>query len=98
MTDINKKDAKDIQQGPIPETITFHTADRMTYGALGYDGNELMAFISACADALAQVFYEALMEQLINEKADFVKPHHWKPATLSEKEGNEIRQDNGHAG
>ena len=42
--------------------------------------------------------YEALMEQLINEKADFVKPHHWKPATLSEKEGNEIRQDNGHAG
>lgn len=27
-------------------------------------------------DALAQVFYEALMEQLINEKADFVKPHH----------------------
>ena len=118
MTDINKKDAEDIQQGPIPETITFHTADRMTYGALGYDGNELMAFISgydleikfqfadykftggceACADALAQVFYEALMEQLINEKADFVKPHHWKPATLSEKEGNEIRQDNGHAG
>ena len=109
MTDINKKDAEDIQQGPIPETITFHTADRMTYGALGYDGNELMAFISgydleikfnlriinsladaeACADALAQ---------LINEKADFVKPHHWKPATLSEKEGNEIRQDNGHAG
>lgn len=49
-------------------------------------------------DALAQVFYEALMEQLINEKADFVKPHHWKSATLSEKEGNEIRQDNGHAG
>lgn len=46
MTDINKKDAEDIQQGPIPETITFHTADRMTYGALGYDGNELMAFIS----------------------------------------------------
>lgn len=118
MTDINKKDAEEIQQGPIPETITFHTADRMTYGALDYDGNELMAFISgydleikfnlriinsladaeACADALAQVFYEALMEQLINEKADFVKPHHWKPATLSEKEGNEIRQDNGHAG
>ena len=29
MTDINKKDAEDIQQGPIPETITFHTADRM---------------------------------------------------------------------
>lgn len=70
------------------ETITFHRNDRMTYGALGYDGNELMAVISgydlrisfnmrlinsladaeACADALAQVFYEALMEQLIDQK------------------------------
>lgn len=79
----------------VPETITFRTADRMTYGALGYDGNELMAVISgydleikfnlrlinsladaeACADALAQVFYEALMEQLIHEnKAEFIKP------------------------
>lgn len=77
----------------VPETITFRTADRMTYGALGYDGNELMAVISgydleikfnmrlinslsdaeACADALAQVFYEALMEQLIQEKSEFLK-------------------------
>ena len=24
----------------VPETITFRTADRMMYGALGYDGNE----------------------------------------------------------
>ena len=76
----------------VPETITFRTADRMTYGALGYDGNELMAVISgydleirfnmrlinsladaeACADALAQVFYDTLIEQLINEKRDFV--------------------------
>lgn len=88
--------------GQIPETITFRTADRMTYGALGYDGNELMAVISgydleikfnmrlinslvdaeACADALAQVFYEALMEQLINEKKDFIKPPASKPPTL----------------
>ena len=30
----------------VPETITFRTADRMMYGALGYDGNELMAVIS----------------------------------------------------
>ena len=77
----------------VPETITFRTANRMTYGALGYDGNELMAVISgydleikfnmrlinslsdaeACADALAQVFYEALMEQLIQEKSEFLK-------------------------
>ena len=75
--------------GQIPETITFRTADRMTYGAVNYDGNELMAVISgydleikfnmrlinslACADALAQVFYEALMEQLIQEKSEFLK-------------------------
>lgn len=32
--------------GQIPETITFRTADRMTYGAVNYDGNELMAVIS----------------------------------------------------
>ena len=77
----------------VPETITVRTADRMTYGAVNYDGNELMAVISgydleikfnmrlinsladaeACADALAQVFYEALMEQLIQEKSEFLK-------------------------
>ena len=81
-------------QRQIPETITFKTADRMTYGALGYDGNELMAVISgydleikfnlrlinsladaeACANALADVFYEALVEQLIAEKSEFIKP------------------------
>ena len=86
----------------VPETITFRTADRMTYGALGYDGNELMAVISgydleirfnmrlinsladaeACADALAQVFYDTLIEQLINEKRDFVKPPMDNPPTL----------------
>ena len=86
----------------VPETITFRTADRMPYGALGYDGNELMAVISgydleirfnmrlinsladaeACADALAQVFYDTLIEQLINEKRDFVKPPVDNPPTL----------------
>lgn len=89
---ITEQDKQDERE-QIPETITFRTADRMTYGALGYDGNELMAVISgydleikfnmrlinsladaeACADALAQVFYEALMEQLINEKKDLVR-------------------------
>ncbi|GAA6401057.1 hypothetical protein K020075H21_03960 [Bacteroides ovatus] len=78
----------------VPETVTFRTADRITYGALGYDGNELMAVISgydleikfnmrlinsladaeACADALAQVFYDTLIEQLIQAKAGFIKP------------------------
>jgi hypothetical protein len=93
-------------QKQIPETITFKTADRMTYGALGYDGNELMAVISgydleikfnlrlinsladaeACANALADVFYEALIEQLIAEKSEFIKPPGEKQATLSQKE------------
>lgn len=78
----------------IPKTITFKTADRMTYGALGYDGNELMAVISgydleikfnlrlinsladaeACANALADVFYECLVEQLLAERKEFIKP------------------------
>ena len=86
----------------VPETITFRTADRMMYGALGYDGNELMAVISgydleikfnmrlinsladaeACANALADVFYELLMEQLIENKREFAKPPETKIPTL----------------
>ena len=41
------KEAQGIDREQIPETITFRTADRMTYGALGYEGNELMAFYRA---------------------------------------------------
>ena len=86
----------------VPETITFRTADRMMYGALGYDGNEQMAVISgyaleikfnmrlinsladaeACANALADVFYEALMDQLIRENTPFAKPPEAKTPTL----------------
>ena len=82
--------------------VTFRTADRMMYGALGYDGNELMAVISgydleikfnmrlinsladaeACANALADVFYEALMDQLIRENKPFAKPPEAKTPTL----------------
>lgn len=89
-------------QEQIPETITFRTEDRMRYGALGYDGNELMAVISgydleikfnmrlinsladaeACANALADVFYELLMEQLIENKREFAKPPETKIPTL----------------
>ena len=74
----------------------------MRYGALGYDGNELMAVISgydleikfnmrlinsladaeACANALADVFYELLMEQLIENKREFAKPPETKTPTL----------------
>lgn len=99
---ITEQDRKRQEGEQVPETITFRTADRMTYGALGYDGNELMAVISgydleirfnmrlinsladaeACADALAQVFYDTLIEQLINEKRDFVKPPVENPPTL----------------
>lgn len=93
---------KNQTQEQIPETITFRTEDRMRYGALGYDGNELMAVISgydleikfnmrlinsladaeACANALADVFYELLMEQLIENKREFAKPPETKTPTL----------------
>ncbi len=76
------------------KTVTFNEDDRMRYGAMSYDGTELMAVISgydlniafnlktinsladaeAAANALAQVFYELLLEQLISENRDFVKP------------------------
>lgn len=88
------------------ESITFKKSERMTYGAVNYDGNELMAFISgydlhiafnmrvinsladaeACADTLADVFYEALMEQLIAEKSELLKPPSGARAILNERE------------
>lgn len=33
-----------------------------------------LADAEACADALADVFYQALMKQLIDRNADFLKP------------------------
>jgi hypothetical protein len=76
------------------ETVSFKTGERMMYGVLNYDGNELMAAITgydlnvsfnmrliqsladaeSCADALANVFYQALMEQLLNKKTEAIKP------------------------
>ena len=73
--------------------VSFKKDERMRYGVLGYDGNEMMAAITgydldvsfnmrlinsladaeACADALADVFYQALMEQLISLKPDIAK-------------------------
>lgn len=74
--------------------VTFKESERMTYGAMDYNGQEMMAVISgydlniafnlrtinslgdaeAAANALAQVFYELLLEQLISEKSHLVKP------------------------
>lgn len=74
--------------------ITFKESDRMTYGAMDYSGQEMMAVISgydlniafnlrtinsladaeAAANALAQVFYELLMEELLEQKSYLVKP------------------------
>lgn len=88
MEDVKKDEPEKI------ERVSFRTEDRMTYGVLNYDGNELMAAITgydlnvvfnmrlinsladaeACADALADVFYQTLMEQLIARKADFIQP------------------------
>jgi hypothetical protein len=81
------------EQQKTEDTVVFKTDDRMTYGAMNYDGTELMAVISgydlniafnmrtinsladaeAAANALADVFYEVLMEQLIEEKSYLVK-------------------------
>ena len=76
------------------ETVSFKKdSEKMMYGALNYDGNELMAAITgydlnvsfnmrlinsltdaeSCADALADVFYQALMKQLIAQKPDIAK-------------------------
>lgn len=49
----------------------------------GYDVNisfnmkliNSLADAEACANSMADVFYQALMEQLIAEKADFVNPN-----------------------
>jgi len=76
------------------ELVSFRKDERMVYGVMNYDGNELMAEISGydlhvafnlrlihtladaenCASALADVFYEALMEQLLATKPDFLQP------------------------
>lgn len=82
------------EQQKTEDRVVFKTDERMTYGAMNYDGTELMAVISgydlniafnmrtinsladaeAAANALADVFYEVLMEQLIEEKSYLVKP------------------------
>lgn len=91
---ISKSEAMEKKKEDKIERVTFRVEDRMTYGVLNYDGNELMAAITgydlnvvfnmrlinsladaeACADALADVFYQTLMEQLISRKADFIQP------------------------
>lgn len=91
-----------MKKGDKIERVTFKVEDRMTYGVLNYDGNELMAAITgydlnvvfnmrlinsladaeACANALADVFYQTLMEQLIARKAEFIQPPKTETAIL----------------
>jgi hypothetical protein len=73
------------------EAVSFKTSERMMYGVLDYEGNELMAAVTGydlqvsfnmrlihsiadaenCANALADVFYRALMEKLLaSQKQD----------------------------
>lgn len=76
------------------KTVSFKTSEKMVYGVLNYDGNELMATITGydlsisfnmrlinsladaenCADALANVFYETLLEELIQKNPAILKP------------------------
>lgn len=88
------------------EKICFDKSEQMMYGALNYDGNEVMcaitgydlqvsfnmrvinslADVESCADALADVFYRALMEQLIAAKVDFLKPAQAEKSILDKEE------------
>lgn len=94
------------ETGEQDEKVSFRKSERMTYGALNYDGNELMAVISgydlniafnmrvihsladaeAAANALADVFYEVLIEQLISETSGVLKPGKALDTILKEKE------------
>ena len=76
------------------KTVSFKPSEKMVYGVLNYDGNELMATITGydlsisfnmrlinsladaenCADALANVFYETLLEELIKKNPAILKP------------------------
>ena len=76
------------------KTVSFKPSEKMVYGVLNYDGNELMATITGydlsisfnmrlinsladaenCADALANVFYETLLEELIQKNPALLKP------------------------
>jgi hypothetical protein len=76
------------------KTVSFKTSEKMVYGVLNYDGNEMMATITGydlaisfnmrlinsladaenCANAMADVFYEALMEELIQKNPTILKP------------------------
>ena len=76
------------------KSVSFKPSEKMVYGVLNYDGNELMATITGydlsisfnmrlinsladaenCADALANVFYETLLEELIQKNPAILKP------------------------
>jgi hypothetical protein len=72
------------------QTVTFRTTDLITYGVIGYEGDELLAtitgyglsinfnmrLINSIADAekmangMADIFFKALMDQLIEINKD----------------------------
>ncbi len=63
--------------------VLGYEGEEMMAAITGYDLNvqfnmriiNSLADAEACADALADVFYQALMKQLIARNADFLKPH-----------------------
>jgi hypothetical protein len=76
------------------QTVTFRTTDLITYGVIGYEGDELLAtitgyglsinfnmrLINSIADAekmangIADIFFKALMDQLIEINKDISQP------------------------
>lgn len=63
--------------------VLYYDGNEMMCAITGYDLNiafnmrliNSIADAESCADALADVFYQALMEQLIEQKAGFIKPN-----------------------
>jgi hypothetical protein len=74
--------------------VLYYDGNEMMCAITGYDLSiafnmrliNSIADAESCANALADVFYEALMEQLIEQKADFIKPNLEDKSILNKEE------------
>ncbi len=71
--------------------VLYYDGNEMMCAITGYDLNiafnmrliNSIADAESCADALADVFYQALMEQIIEKKGDLIKPAENENAILN---------------
>lgn len=74
--------------------VLYYDGNEMMCAITGYDLGihfnmrliNSLADAESCADALANVFYEALMEQLIEKKSDLIKPIEKENAILHKEQ------------